>query len=351
MRVVVNLIKLAGFGGLLVLILALTCGVALTHYQGAVAGLELMAIESAPLGRDALVGWIFDAIAADASIANWTAASITGLITVLGWIVCHHVFALIRLLPDAPGYLRQGQAADLWRTVVLHATPIALGLALLIPLLLGDAFIFQYRSLAGMMGASDPVAAANSVPAIGALSGKSADLAAFVFLRGAGLAMYLAMGVAPAIGLELVGASFFQTLALIASEISGPNWAQQDEGASAQVLYGYDAAGLPVHDPRGAVAYDIDQQPVQPRAPAGLPDPEFSGVSNSPAADSGLQNVDAPSGDIELLPVVGGASGEAISFSDALARKDQFHVTRNPRAIYARAYWQSLQADAASDNA
>lgn len=358
MRLLVNFVKLAGFTALLLLVLVITGVVALTHYQGEVSGLELMAFENKPLGLDPLVGWIFEAVTPDAGFANWTAAGMTGLIILMSWVACHHAFALIRLIPDARTHIREGRAAALWRTVAEHSTPFLFAVALLVPLLMGDAFIFQYRALVGVMNPADPLEAARSIPAVGALAAEDFDVATISFLSGHGLLMYLAMGVAPAVGLELVGASFFETLAKIAAEFTEiyRRWTGEPEVGAAQVLYGYGADGQPVFDPATPIAYDIDQNPVQPEAePArgeATPSEAWSASNDSAATN----NDAAPAAPVEAtppqdlsLPVIGGADGEEISAADAVAQPDRFHVTRNPRAVYAKSYWDALHAETTPD--
>ncbi len=358
MRLVINFIKLLGFGGLLIVVLAITGVVGLTHYQGEVSGLELMAFENKPLGLDPLVGWIFEAVTPDAGFANWTAAGITGLIMLMSWVACHHAFALIRLIPDARAHIREGRGVAFWRTVAEHSTPLLFAVALLVPLLMGDAFIFQYRALVGVMNPADPLEAARSIPAVGALATEDFGVATISFLSGHGLLMYLAMGIAPAVGLELVGASFFETLAKIAAEFTDiyRQWTGEPEVGDAQVLYGYGADGQPVFDPATPIAYDIDQNPVQPEAdpaPGEATHSEAWPASNDGAAAS---NDAAAAASVETappqdrpLPVIGGVDGEEISAAEAVARPDRFHVTRNPKAVYAKDYWDALHAETTPD--
>lgn len=358
MRLVINFIKLLGFGCLLIAVVAITGVVALTHYQGEVSGLELMAFENRPLGLDPLVGWIFEAVTPDAGFANWTAASITGLIMLMSWLACHHAFALIRLIPDARVHIRQGRAEAFWRTVADHMTPLLFAVALLAPLLMGDAFIFQYRALAGVLDAADPLEAARTIPAVDALPADSFRVATISFLGGDGLLMYLAMGIAPAVCLELIGAAFFETLAKIAAEFADVyrRWIGDPEVDTTQVLYGYDVVGQPVFDPAAPIAYDVDQNPVQPsdeRSPreAG-PSGPWPASNDSMAASSDAGATVPPetaSPQERPWPVIGGADGEEISLADASAQPDRFYVTRNPRAVYAKPYWDALHAGTARD--
>ena len=357
MRLLVNFIKLVGFALMLAVVFIITGFVALTHYQGEVSGLELLNFENRPLETDPLVGWIFQ-IASGAGFANWTAASITGLIMLISWVACHHVFGVIRLLPDIRHYLREGQAADFWRAVVMHSSMFVLAVLILVPLLLGDAQIFQYRALAGVMNVNDPVAAANTIPALHALSADRLNLASTGFLRFQGLFMYLAMGVAPAVALELIGTSFFQTLALIVEDIGrfferlmGP-----EAPAEQQIHYGFDADGQPVYDEATPLAYDVKGVPIvsahvahDDPVPGGNPQAErpaanqaFAYSHNEPVADPVPPEV--------RFDVVGG-HGERVSVPHALARPDRYHVSRDPRVIYTKAFWDSLQDDAEPEDA
>lgn len=358
MRLVINFIKLLGFGCLLVVVVAITGVVALTHYQGEVSGLELMAFENKPLGLDPLVGWIFEAVTPDAGFANWTAAGITGLIMLMSWLACHHAFALIRLIPDARVHIREGRAEAFWRTVADHSTPLLFAVALLAPLLMGDAFIFQYRALAGVLDAADPLEAARTIPAVDALAAESFGVATISFLSGDGLLMYLAMGIAPAVCLELIGAAFFETMAKIAAELADiyRQWVGDPEADTTQVLYGYAADGQPVFDPAAPIAYDLDQNRVQP---SNEPSPSEAGPSvpwpasnDSTAAGSAVGATVPPETEPpqnRTWPVIGGADGEEVSLTDASAQSDRFHVTRNPRAVYAKSYWDALHAGTARD--
>lgn len=359
MRLVVNLIKFLSYLVLLAAVLLLTGAIALTHYQGEVAGLELMAFENMPLGRDPLVGWMFEAITPTAGFANWTALGITGLIIVLSFLACHHAMALIRLLLAARTYIREGHAADLWRTVADHSLPFFFAVALLVPLLMGDMALFQYRALYGVLAPEDAKAAAQSIPAVGALLPQDFNVATIAFLSGNGMLMYLAMGVAPAVALELVGGLMGQTLAKIADEVSaiyrqwsGPTEADADAD---QVLYGYAASGQPVFDPAAPIAYDVDQNPVAPANPAG---PPASGDDWTASNDTNaFQDAAAlPAGAAEAaasqdrpMPVFGGTDSEEVTFADALAQPDRFYITRNPRAVYAKPYWDALQAEPTAD--
>lgn len=358
MRLVINFIKLLGFGGLLIVVLAITGVVGLTHYQGEVSGLELMAFENKPLGLDPLVGWIFEAVTPDAGFANWTAAGITGLIMLMSWVACHRAFAVIRLIPDARVHIREGRGPAFWRTVTEHSTPLLFAVVLLVPLLMGDAFIFQYRALVGVMNPADPLEAARSIPAVGALATEDFGVATISFLSGHGLLMYLAMGIAPAVCLELIGASFFETLAKIAAEFTNiyRQWTGEPEVGAAQVLYGYGADGQPVFDPATPIAYDVDQNPIRPEAES-VPSEAAPIDTWSASTDSGATNddaalavpVEATPPQYRPLPVIGGADGEEVSAADAFAQPDRFHVTRNPRAVYAKSYWDALHAERTPD--
>lgn len=357
MRLVVNLIKFLCYVGLLAAIGVLTAAIALTHYQGEVAGLELMAFENIPLGRDPLVGWIFEAVTPTAGFANWTALGITGLIIVLSFLACHNGIALIRLLLEARSHIREGRGADLWHTIVGHCLPFVISTALLVLLLMGDMALFQFRALHGVFAPEDAQAAAQSIPAVSALAPEDFGVATIAFLSGHGLWMYLAMGIAPAVALELVGGMAVQTLAKIADEVMGvirPATEAADAGGP-QILYCYDAAGEPVFDPNTPIAYDADQNPVEEFAAAPAQQGDGWSPSNDQDASQSVPppHADAPEAatDPRLEPVIGGAEGEEVGLADALNQPDRYHVERGSRAVYAKTYWDALQAEASAEPA
>jgi hypothetical protein len=357
-RIGVNIFKLGLWLALWTGILALTFVVALVHYEGLSSGFRLLNFENMPVGRDRLFGPYFDAFSPAAGFIEWVSFAMTALIMVMSWLACHFAFAIARLLPDAGEYYRQGEAAQLWRAVGFNALPVVVSVGLLIWLMQGDAAIFQFRALAAQRGIdvdadSAGALAAASIPTIAALPADAFRLASIAFLTNQGLWMYLAMGVGAPVALELVGAAALETLALVIAAIENAFAARQATPEQVEPeFYGYDAAGMPVYDPDTPIAFHTDQTPVSPvRSESSEPDAAGGGVDEqavSTGPDGAMARpapvrADAPTDASAAVgePVIGGR-GQLVSFADALTQPDRYHVTRRPRAIYARAYWDAL---------
>lgn len=333
MRLPINLLKTLFYAAFLAVAAVWLAMVAMSHYQGEVASLELLNLETAPVRLDPFIGWLFEAVTPGANLINWVAASMTLGIVILGWLATHHLIAIIRLAADARIYINRNEGPDLLRALAVHAISLVLTCIPLIVLLNADASLFQHRGLAAHLGVDDPAEAARTVPSMGAMPRDSLNNGSVAFFAGPGWLMSITLGVAPAIAMELIGTRLLQALTLVTEDVTD--------------LFRR-LSGDPLPD-RGDEAFDraTPGQPSPPSADASDDEPEIDetcpphaarGMPEPPPAND--DEPDEPEIDHEVL---GGAPDERVSFAEAVANPDRYRVTRNPRRVFDRAYHDQIE--------
>lgn len=318
MRLAINLIKLIGLIAFAAAVFAASALVATMHYAGISDGLTLLRVDTAGLGEDALLGWLFQGLGGN--FANWAALSITLLIFFSTFFVSLLIFQVIRLAVESPQLIAEGRGLELRQTLILQIARLLILLVPLGALLAFDASLFQYRGLVGVSGIADAGLAAQNVQS---LAHANRALASINLIAGWGVAGYVAATALAALLFEVVLGRIYETLFAIGALI---NEDAMDEDVIHAAYDEPNEAALP-----GAASQDAFQSDRD--------DVKASGTRTEPPGG-------ADAADTLLLPVIGGRPNEAVSLDEARANPRRWHVSTNPRAIFARKHWEALQADA-----
>lgn len=338
-----NLIKLPALCLALLVVLTINAGLFVTNLISIDTALELLNTEKRPIEHFPAVGPILKALAPQATLSNWLALVIAGLMFVGTFVAFHYVYKIIHLLFDIRIYRRASQpelvtaAVDMIGRDLVILFPVV---ACMVGIVLGDLYLFTYARLAAAANVDDPVSAAQEIALWREVVPNDALAASVWFATVVGPKMYLSTSLLAAGLVEVVIIKIGQVwnriwtslMAFVQPQVGA---VAKDEDA-ARELFGYDANGLPVFDAHTPIAYDVDQQPVGPSVESSHPieEPPVETVAQAavtpfPAAD-------------ERAPVIGGRPGETISVALALQQPDGYHVERATRRIYQRAYWEAL---------
>lgn len=357
----------------LVLWAALAAGIAFVgvatvfgNFMAVVSALELQGYEKKLAADDELLGSLLGAITPDATLAHFTAFSLSVGLGLLLFIACHVLFHLYSSFEDRRLYVRSGDmesAAALARDMRIHLLFFAI---LLIPIVWAvkwDIELFQYRSMAGVLDIDLPAKATGSIFYWNALPDALQPLAAVQIALNSGAFGYVGITAGTAFLFEIVlyklGMKWAQLCAPLDNLLAPPR------AEANPTFYGYDESGQPVYSRELPIAYDTKGQQVLD-ANAASADNQAGGHADhqAQAGQDAAPQVDAhaqtPSGAIhsgqdepgrapdqgeERLPVIGGKEGEQITLAEARVNPTHYHVEEAPRRVWALTYWELLHRE------
>lgn len=345
----------------------LTIGAIFANYQASLSSFELLGYEMIPLGTDAYLGKIFGALFPDSTLAHFYATTMVGVLAVALFLFSHFIFQLHEYHDDRRSYLRAGESESaailsqrmLWQVIILGALAF-----LLFYVLRWDVELFQYRSIAGMLGIADPQIAPLNVLTVEALRQRYPDLAATELSLSVGPYGYIAVTAISCLALEIIFRKIAEAWAQLVSPLD--QWIDDRMAGStslenANQHYGYDENGQPVFDPNVPVAYDHDGKYLTPDSEL---DEHRIGEGVSEVADSMPDNVEHEvrefnevgsreftdqadaedmSASVELVDVIGSKSRERISLVAALGDPEKYHVDKHSAQVWDRNHWEQLQ--------
>ena len=344
MNVAVRFAKLLGWMFLALATLALSLAAVVMNYQGLATAITLMNLETAPIGQDPLIGWVFDALTPDTGFAQWLALVIAALIYIACLFATHQIVKTFTLLNQLPQYRARGEETLAYHALRNEILWSAILVAISAALLWGDLFLFRVRAMASTLDLTDPTVIGIQTHWDFVAEDIRTSIG-WTFLSGAGAWLYLGASIACPLIMEFVMIRVGDSLAVLVASLSNG-----DEGfVEESKLYGYDAEGNPVFDPETPIAYDVDQNPVS--------GPDAGAVAGNSAVTGGVvpeTTCNAASTDVDSVTtqaVIGGTGGQRLTLSEALARPAEFIVDRATRRIYALTYWAALHgaAEARSD--
>ena len=336
------------------------------NFMAVVSALELQGYEKKLAADDELIGSLLGAIAPNATLAHFTAFSLSMGLGLLLFVACHCLFHLYSAFEDRRLYLRSGDAdsaAALARDMRFHLLFLAL---LLIPIawaVVWDIELFRYRSMAGVQDLDLPAQAAGSILYWDALPSALQPLAAVQIALHSGAFGYAGITAGIAFLFEIVlhklGVKWAQLCAPLDKLIARPS------AESNATFYGYDDAGQPVYSPEQPIAYDTKGQPVASNAAASegneddrhtdypiqtdpdtaVPVHEPPQVFGGPAQAGNEGNNEARDQGDEPVSVIGGKEGEQVTLQEARGNPKRFHVEETARRVWAVAYWELLHQE------
>lgn len=238
-----------------------------------------------------------------------------------------------------------------------------------------DLELFRYRSVCGALQIDAPAVATTSITNWGLQLRERSHLFAWVIAKFGGWG-YLAVTALACLALEFSFHKIGESWARFLSGFQGilkPSGRPEPE----MTLYGYDEDGQPVYSPDEVITYGVDGNPL--RRPSPERSIEAAADGTEPALESPAPQYDAQDGgpadvrsDNDLLnegnrsehrccgfegedrqKVLASPSDERLTFSEALAAPDLYHVDIANRQIWWRQYWRNIhdQAPEAPDTA
>lgn len=335
------------------IVLAINAALFLTNMISLDTGLELLNTEKKPIDHFPVIGPLLKAIAPDATLSNWMALVIAGLMFLGAFWVCHYALKIVRLLFDIRVYRRRNEPENVSAAIDMIGRDLILlgvGIMLMAGLIQGDLYLYTYSRVASAANIDDPVEAASRIGAWWTEAQPELGGAAMWFATTTGRTMYLSASLLAPMLVEhaftKIGEAWSRCQAALSelwSSASNPD---------AQVpleLYGYDESGSPVYDPEVPVAYDVDQQPVTLRQPPVEVRSSDAAYGDAPTEGEGGEVI----GDrtVAVFPeredrvlVIGGRPGETIAMVDAISRPTRYHVERATRRVYDLEYWKALHS-------
>jgi hypothetical protein len=346
-----NLIKLAALCVALLVVLAISAGLFVTNLISVDTALELLNTEKRPIEHFPVVGPVLRALAPQATLSNWLALVIAGLMFVGTFVAFHYVYKIIHLLLDIRIYRHASQpelvtaAVDMIGRDLVILFPVV---ACMVGIVLGDLYLFTYARLAAAVNIDDPVSAAQEIALWRDIVPNDTLAASVWFATVVGPKMYLSTSLLAAGLVEVViikiGQVWNRVWTSLMAFVRPQTGAVSQDAEPARELFGYDANGLPVFDSETSIAYDVDQRPVGSSVVLSHPIEQSAGETLAQAAVTPFPAAD------ERAPVIGGGPGETMSVAQALQQPDGYHVERATRRVYQRAYWDALNPDDDSIN-
>ena len=344
-----------------------------SNYLACKTSFELLNFEGFELGKDTLVGGVFEAFFARATLAQLYALTVA--LTVAGglFLMFRLLFHTGELVSDRQAYKAAGDMTSaaianhmiLKNVVMVAVFAVPVGFAIN-----WDIDLFRYRSVANAMNIDDAVEATRSLRSWSLQLKEHADLFAWSLARWGAWGYVGVTGLA-CLCLEVSLVKIRESWAKLLSAFDETDAALA--AAPAPEFYGYDEQGLPVQDPRVPIAYDTAGNPV------GLPATDATTAggtttrmktpvvedihraddlsdTNGQQLDQGLQtNVGEPwaalrtidparaaHGPTERFDVIGGRAGERVSLDEALAHPERFFVDPDSHEVWDVAYRAEL---------
>ncbi len=352
--------------------------VVFANYMASAAAFELLGYEDKPLSADALLGAYMGAFLGKSTLAHLYALSLSVTLAWSFFMVFHLGFRIFEMIFDRRTYIEQGDEASARLASRLIIRDLALIVAFAIPLafaLYWDLELFRFRSVCGALQITDPSVATSSISNWSLQFRERSHLFTWVIAKIGGWG-YLAVTALVCIALEFSFHKIGESWARLLSGFQGII----EPGASADrelELYGYDENGQPVYHPDGDVVYGVngnllrrpsEQYPTETGVASGDQSPEFlaspmerpevqpaTTCSGNDQLDEGVE----PSGrrcgldDDQRQEVIASPTDERLTFAEAQANRDLYHVDIANRQIWWRQYWVHIheQASESSDTA
>jgi hypothetical protein len=347
--------------------------VVFSNYMASAAAFELLGYEMKPLSADALLGPYMGAFLGSSTLAHLYALSLAVTLAWSLFMVFHLGFRIFEMMFDQRTYVEQGDEASARLASRLIIRDVALIIFFIIPLafaLRWDLELFRYRSVCGALQIHDPAVATANVTNWALQLQARSHLFAWMIAKVGGWG-YLAVTALACLALEFSFHKISESWARLLSGFQGI--LTQPPGPDQEMaLYGYDEDGQPVYDPDGSIAYDVDGNPLNRPSPKHSPEVGADGAGAEPAleppaalaevhdgdhsdahaadnlteGDSGSQHAHRGLEGDGRHEVIASPTNERLTFADALAAPDLYHVDIATRQIWWRQYWTHIHGQA-----
>jgi hypothetical protein len=322
-------------------LLAVNAWVLVEHYLGDVVAFELLRQDQRPMGNDRLLGPLLGTLAPEATFVDAQALVLALVI----WYLAHHLardtFELLDLRRQAVAWRERGderEAQALSAVMRQRLAELVPFLVLLAVTASWEAWLYQYRTLSGVVGLEEPEQAVGLVPA---QLGAQVQGSAAYFLAVCGAWFYATTTIGAAFLLVAQGRRTGETWTALCR-----SWEEDEEPQAEEVEVAAEEVTVPgqladtVAPPPAAT--DLSPQLAAPALfPSPVPAPRPTGMS----AEAPRPTVSAPAAapEADLHPVLG--SAERVAVSAALALPQRYHVDLATGRIWEMAYWESLHRE------
>lgn len=374
-----NLVKgcifLAGLG----VSVAIGAGLTIANYLSLSMTFADTGLDGTPLAENALLGRYLGGLFGAADLASLFAAVMAVVEYFCLVALFHSLLNIWQAWERRRAFVRDNnvegidEANGLLRAAFFFTLLFAV---IAVPLVLWETQLFRFR----FMEPNFPASSLAAMPGWPELTALHSDKF-IVQIMGLGAWAYVALTGGSALLLEWTAHQSAESFTLAMAygaqmfeEVPPSDNRASDEQALQH--FGYDAAGQPIYDAATPIAYDPQGQPVGAPSPvAAAPGASAEGpvlfdpiIANHPQAEpataaaakgAGLPDLPPmpylpaensrqnPAG-ADILEVVGGAAGERVSLSEALADPNRYHVDLMTRRIWARGHWERLHGPAAA---
>lgn len=345
--------------------------VVFSNYMASETAFELLGYEMKPLSSDALLGPYIGTFLGNSTLAHLYAMALSVTLAWSLFMVFHLGFRIFEMILDHSTYVEQGEDASARLASRLIIRDLAIIGAFAIPLafaLYWDLELFRFRSVCGALQIDDPAVATVSITNWELQLRERSHLFTWVIAKFGGWG-YLAVTALACLALEFSFHKLGESWARLLSGFQGilNSSARSDPELT---LYGYDENGQPVYTSAGDVVYGVDGNPLT------QPSPEQSVETGADGAEPALESqapqiemhYDEPAdthsdndlldeGDnsehlrcnlesVERHEVIASPTNERLTFSEALAAPDLYHVDIANRQIWWRQYWNNIHEQA-----
>jgi hypothetical protein len=325
------------------LAVGLSVMLALSNYLALEYSFEMLGLDTAPLGSNKLLGFVFASLCPQASLTNLVAACLAGVVA-----VGFYVFTRLSLqLLDHFKQLRLHNKAGNQTEVEGYRWLIAenlLYLSLFVLPIVGfsvwDVELFRFRSVVGAAQVTDAKAAV-TLATWSTVARESADLYAITLAK-VGMWGYLSVNLMACFLLEWVISRVRDRYLALASVIESwfPADEREDQNRQAQVT------GATAEDSENSAATGVfppapadPGEGANPTRPKLSPDAPVEPIPTPEPLSDPMRPI-APR--VDLREVIGGEPGERVAMDQALRESGRYHVDVATGMIWSRAHWERL---------
>ena len=154
-RILRNLIRLLFWLAVFLAMSAVAVVLFSVTYLGFRISCGLLGYDELPMGKDEIMGWIFRAFLKDAKMANLFALGVSVSITVGLFLVFYLMFDILNIVHDKGAFgdfSDEGIIRRMNRDILNNLIIMGVILVPLIPVIVLDAYMFRYRTVAGAEG-------------------------------------------------------------------------------------------------------------------------------------------------------------------------------------------------------
>jgi hypothetical protein len=327
----------------LILALGLNVVLAMSNYLALEYSLEMLGLDTAPLGSNKLLGFLFASLCPQASLTNLVAACLAGVVAVGFYVFIRLLLQMLDHFKQIRLHRKAGNQAEVEGYRWLIAENLMYLSLFVLPIVgfsVWDVELFRFRSVIGAAQAPDAQTAV-TLATWSTVVRESSDVYAITLAK-VGMWGYLSVNVMACLLLEWVLSRVRDRFVALMSIVEG--WFQTDEQEGKNRQAQVPNAPEEISDYSGDVSATPSvpvehSEPVTPTRPKLAPD---APVEPIPEAEPQNEKLRPAAPRVELRRVIGGEPDERVATDQALREPARYHVDVTTGLIWSRAHWERL---------